>query len=68
MPPRAATVGRAVTGLATMSVVRRNAGADRAGGCGFHSDRRFLTSLRRSRGRVLFVSIKRTLEGGIHDD
>ena len=45
MPPRAATVGRAVTGLATMSVVRRNAGADRAGGCGFHSDKS--TQLRR---------------------
>jgi len=64
MPPRAATVGRAVTGLATMSAVRRNAGADRAGGCRFHSNKSTQLRRRASRGRQFSIRTNWNPEGG----
>jgi hypothetical protein len=68
MVPHTVTVGCAVFGLVAVLVVGHRTGASAACGYAFHSDHRFLTSLRRSRGRLLFDSIKRTLEGGIRDD
>ena len=53
MPPRAATVGRAVIGLAAMFVAGRNAGAGTARGCAIHSDNcNLMMSLRGSRSRA----------------
>jgi hypothetical protein len=52
MPPRAATVGRAVTGLVVVSAVRRNADAGKAVGCAFHSDNRLQILLQRPRRRA----------------
>ena len=52
MPPRAATVWRAVTGVVGMASVGRKAGANQARGCAIHSDIHFETSLRRPRSRA----------------
>jgi len=51
MQPYAATVGRAVIGLAVVFVGRR-APASAASGFAIHSDNRFVTLLRRPRHRA----------------